>query len=227
MILETAVQGNKVMQDFELESLIIRGEHSQKVKAPPIVSDYGSKDCVNLSPSTAVSRMSQNPNSEIILGVDPGSYVSGYGLISVKDHTLIAVDYGCIRPPIKYKLSERYLIIFEGIDELIEKYKPTVLVVEMQFMYKNAQSALKLGMARSAVMIAAKRKGLPIFEYAPTVAKRAVVGNGKASKAQVQGMVKSLLNLNIIPKPEDAADALALAICHAHAAPHIKAKREV
>ena len=169
----------------------------------------------------------QTMNSNIILGVDPGTHVSGYGLIYIQDHTYIPLDYGCIRPPSRFKLSERYLVIYDSIEEIIEKYQPTVLVVEMQFMYKNAQSALKLGMARSAVMLPAKKKGLPIFEYAPTVAKRAVVGNGRASKYQVQGMVQRILKLSSLPQPEDAADALALAICHAQAAPHLQAKNEV
>jgi crossover junction endodeoxyribonuclease RuvC len=169
----------------------------------------------------------QTQEEEIILGIDPGTQVTGYGVISIRGHGYIPLDYGCIRPPSRFKLSEKYLIIYDSIGELIEKYKPTAVVVETQFMYKNAQSALKLGMAKGAVMIAAKKKGLPIFEYAPTVAKRAVVGTGRASKYQVQAMVQQILKLASPPEPEDAADALALAICHAQAAPHIKVKREV
>lgn len=165
--------------------------------------------------------------AEVILGIDPGTRVSGYGVISIQKHRYIPLDYGCIRPPPRFKLSERYLVIFESVEELIEKYQPTALVVEMQFVQKNVQSALKLGMARGAVLIAAKRKGLPVFEYAPTVAKRAVVGNGRASKFQVQGMVQQILRLASPPQPEDAADALALAICHAQVASHIKVKCEV
>lgn len=165
--------------------------------------------------------------STIILGVDPGTKVSGYGIISLKDHHYIPIDYGCIRPSPHFKLSERYLVIFDSIEELIEIYHPTAVVVELQYVYKNAQSALKLGMARGAVMIAAKKNRLPIFEYAPTVAKRAVVGNGSASKYQVQGMVQKILKLSSPPHPEDAADALALAICHAQAAPHLRANNEV
>lgn len=170
---------------------------------------------------------SQSTNSDVILGVDPGTRVSGYGIIRIQNQSYIPIDYGCIRPPSEFKLSERYLVIYDSIEQLIEKYQPSVLVVEMQFMYKNAQSALKLGMARGAVMLAAKKKGLPIFEYAPTVAKRAVVGNGRASKYQVQGMVQQILKLASPPQPEDAADALALAICHAQAAPHLQAGNEV
>jgi crossover junction endodeoxyribonuclease RuvC len=171
--------------------------------------------------------MKNSEEPRIILGVDPGTRITGYGVIVIHCQVYNLLDYGCIRPPSDLKLSERYLVIFDGIDELIEKHRPHVLVVETQYVHKNVQSALKLGMARGAVMIAAKRKGLSVFEYAPTVAKRAVVGNGKASKFQVQRMVQSLLKLASPPQPEDAADALALAICHAHSAPHLQASYEV
>lgn len=169
----------------------------------------------------------KNLPSPIILGVDPGTRISGYGLISLQDHQYIPIDYGCIRPPAHFKLSERYLVIFDSIEALIEQYCPTVLVVETQFVHRNVQSAIKLGMARGIIMIAAKRRGLPVFQYAPTEAKRAVVGNGKASKFQVQGMVQRILKLASPPHPEDAADALALAICHAQAADHRKLACEV
>ena len=166
-------------------------------------------------------------DGEVILGIDPGTGVTGYGLITSKNNQLKPIDYGCIRPPTRFKLSERYLIIYNSIEELIRKYEPSVLVVEMQFMYKNPQSALKLGMARGVAMVVAKKLGLSVFEYTPTVAKRAVVGNGRASKYQVQKMVQQLLRLAAPPEPDDAADALALAICHAHAAPHVRINREV
>lgn len=164
---------------------------------------------------------------KIILGVDPGTCATGYGIIEIFDHAIVPIDYGCIRPPSSYKLSDRYLIIFESIDLLIEKHHPIAVAVETQFVHKNPQSALKLGMAKGSVIIAAKRRQLPIFEYAPTVAKRAVVGTGKASKFQVQGMVQRILRLASLPKPEDAADALALAICHAHLAEHLRVKHEI
>lgn len=153
-----------------------------------------------------------------ILGIDPGTLITGYGLIESNDAEYAAIDYGCIRPPKSLKLTDRYLIIFNAIEELIEKYAPEALVVETQFVQKNVQSAIKLGMARGIAVLAAKRRGLTVFEYAPTQAKMAVAGSGKASKTQVQAMVKMLLNLPDIPAttPEDAWDALALAICHAH-----------
>lgn len=161
----------------------------------------------------------QSENSKpIILGVDPGTVVSGYGVIQVEERDYKPLDFGCIRPPANYKLSDRYLIIFESLEQLIAKFQPTALAVETQFVHKNVQSAIKLGMARGVVMIAAKKQGIPVFEYAPKQAKKAVVGNGKASKDQVQGMVKVLLKLSYLPQPFDAADALALAICHAQTA---------
>lgn len=152
----------------------------------------------------------------IIIGVDPGTRKTGYGIIKVEGSVFRALDYGCIRPPTNDKLSDRYLIIYKSIEELLGQYHPQALVVETQFVDKNVQSAIKLGMARGIIIVAAKQKGIPVYEYAPTKAKMAITGNGRASKYQVQGMVKSLLRLAEPPEPEDAADALALAICHAH-----------
>lgn len=160
-------------------------------------------------------------NILIIIGIDPGTRITGYGVIEVQGASYRTLDYGCIRPPPDLKLSDRYLILFNAIDELIMKYRPNALSVETQYFEKNVQSAIKLGMARGTAIIAAKRHGLSIFEYAPTKAKQAVVGNGKASKEQVQGMVKLLLKLQTIPTPADAADALALAICHALSYNHL------
>ncbi len=152
----------------------------------------------------------------IILGIDPGTRITGFGVIQAAHPHLVPIDFGCIRPSAEMSAPERYLAIFNGVDQLIERYAPTALSVETQFVYKNVQSALKLGMARGAVLIAAARRQVPIFEYAPKKAKIAVVGNGGASKEQVQKMIQLLLKLPMLPEPEDAADALALAICHAN-----------
>ncbi|MGH2637974.1 MAG: crossover junction endodeoxyribonuclease RuvC, partial [Rhabdochlamydiaceae bacterium] len=152
----------------------------------------------------------------IILGVDPGTQVTGYGLIRSKDRSWEPIDFGAIRPPRTIKGHERYLVIFEAIEHLIEKFKPDAVAVETQFVYKNVQSALKLGMARGAVIIAAARNKVEVFEYTPKKAKLAIVGHGSASKYQVQQMVQAQLKLALPPKPYDAADALALAICHAY-----------
>jgi len=155
----------------------------------------------------------------IVLGIDPGTCITGYGIISFAFHTMHPIDYGCIKPPAKYSLHERYLIIYEALEELISLHKPHVIAIENQFVYKNAQSALKLGIAKGIAILAAGKSRLPIYEYAPKQAKLAVVGKGNASKEQVQKMIQLLLQLQSPPTPEDAADALSLAICHAH---HIK-----
>ncbi len=152
--------------------------------------------------------------TEKVIGIDPGTNVTGFGIIESCSRKHRLLEYGCIRPPRGMKLSERYHIIFESLEEILLRYHPEVLVVETQFVNKNVQSALKLGMARGVVILAATRRGIPIFEYSPTRAKKAVVGNGRASKEQVQAMVKLLLNMPHIPQPNDAADALALALCH-------------
>ncbi len=155
--------------------------------------------------------------NEIILGIDPGTAVTGYGIIEV-GAKIIPLDFGCIRPPRGKLNSMRYRIIFEGLAQLIEKYRPTACAVEKQYVDKNVHSAMTLGIARGMAILAATLQEIPIFEYSPTRAKCAVTGTGKASKIQVQGMIRQLLSLKIDPTPEDAADALALAICHANAA---------
>jgi crossover junction endodeoxyribonuclease RuvC len=149
----------------------------------------------------------------IILGIDPGTIITGYGLI---DRDGRPVDFGCIRPPASLPLAMRYKVIFEGVEALIARHQPIAVAVEAQFVLKNPQSAIKLGMAKGMVYLAAAKANIPIYEYAPKKAKQAVVGNGSASKFQVQKMIQALLRLPQIPEPEDAADALALAICCAH-----------
>jgi crossover junction endodeoxyribonuclease RuvC len=152
----------------------------------------------------------------IVLGIDPGTCITGYGLICLSVGKIEPVDYGCIRPPVGLPLHERYRIIFEATEQLIQKHRPSVMAIETQFVLKNAQSAIKLGMARGMAVLAAARANLELHEYAPKRAKQAVVGNGSASKAQVGRMIGALLHLPEIPEPEDAADALALAICYAN-----------
>ncbi|MCH9611472.1 MAG: Crossover junction endodeoxyribonuclease RuvC [Chlamydiales bacterium] len=147
-----------------------------------------------------------------ILGIDPGTRITGYGII--EDGKL--VDFGCIRPPTSLPLHERYAVIHRGVLALIKKFEPRSFAIETQYVSKNVSSAMKLGMARGVAVLAATLHEIPVFEYAPSRAKRAVVGNGAASKEQVQEMTARLLGLKEVPKPEDAADALALAICHSH-----------
>ena len=155
-------------------------------------------------------------HSTLILGIDPGTRITGYGIIAIMPSGMKVIDFGCIRPPPDLPLPERYKILFEGIERLMEKQTLSAVAVESQFISKNVQSAMKLGMAKGMALLAAARKNIPIYEYAPKKAKQAIVGTGQASKYQVQRMIQSLLNLPKIPEPEDAADALALAICCAH-----------
>jgi crossover junction endodeoxyribonuclease RuvC len=152
----------------------------------------------------------------IILGIDPGTRVTGYGIIKVNHPHLEPLDFGCVRPPTDLELPARYLALFNALEQLLDRYEPNAVAVETQFVYKNVQSAMKLGRARCCIDIAAARRGIPIFEFAPKKAKLAVVGNGSASKEQVQRMIQLLLKLPILPEPEDAADALALAVAHAN-----------
>ncbi|NGX45725.1 MAG: Crossover junction endodeoxyribonuclease RuvC [Chlamydiae bacterium] len=153
---------------------------------------------------------------KIILGIDPGTRCTGYGIISLHSTSMKPLDFGAIRPSPKATMGKRYLVIFNAIETLIESYKPEIIAVESQFVHKNVASAMKLGMARAMVILAAERRDIPLFEYTPKKAKLAVTGSGAASKEQVQKMVQLLLSLPELPYPEDAADALALALCHAH-----------
>jgi len=149
-----------------------------------------------------------------ILGIDPGSRVTGYGIIDQQGQQLRYVASGCIR--IKGEaLAERLGMIFTGVNEVIEEYLPEEMAVEQVFMNKNADSALKLGQARGAAICAGVTCTLPVDEYAAREIKQAVVGKGGATKEQVQHMVRVLLSLDRQP-PSDAADALAVAICHGH-----------
>jgi len=160
-----------------------------------------------------------NQKPLVILGIDPGTTITGYGLIAFSAHSMRPIDYGCIKPPSKYPLHERYLIIYEALEQLIILHRPDAIAIETQFVYKNAQSALKLGIAKGMAILAAGKNKLPIHEYAPKEAKLAVSGKGSASKQHVQRMIQLLLGLSTPPTPEDAADALSLAICHAN---HLK-----
>ncbi len=151
-----------------------------------------------------------------VLGIDPGTLTSGYGIVSEEDHKLFHIVSGGISPSAKQPFPNRLKKIYEELEKIIDKYKPHVVVVEDLFVSNNIKAALKLGHARGVAILAAVNAGLPVFEYAPTEVKQAVVGTGKADKKQVQAMVKALLELPKAPHPADAADALAAAICHIH-----------
>ncbi|MEX2474861.1 crossover junction endodeoxyribonuclease RuvC [Marinobacter sp.] len=150
----------------------------------------------------------------IILGVDPGSRITGYGVIRAEGRHIDYIDSGCIRVGDK-PMAERLQSIFHGLATLIGEYRPQEFAIEQVFMARNPDSALKLGQARGAAIVAAANSGLPVHEYSARQVKQAVVGKGGADKSQVQHMVQVLLALSRKPQA-DAADALAIALCHAH-----------
>jgi crossover junction endodeoxyribonuclease RuvC len=156
--------------------------------------------------------------SRIIFGIDPGSVVSGYGAVCEKNGRLICIDAGVVKTPSKLAFPRRLQEIYEGLTEAIERVGPDEAAVESVFHARNAATALKLGQARGVALLAAVRAGLEIHEYAPASVKQAVTGSGRADKKQVKMMVETLLNQRF-DLPEDATDALAVAICHLHASP--------
>jgi crossover junction endodeoxyribonuclease RuvC len=147
-----------------------------------------------------------------ILGIDPGSRITGFGVIDLKLHNSKYVVSGCIRIR-SNSMPLRLQEIYTNLNEIIEQYQPNISAIEQIFMHRNAASALKLGQARGAAIVACVQNNLPVYEYAPTRIKQAVVGKGHADKIQVQHMVKVLLSLPKTPQA-DAADALAVALCH-------------
>ncbi len=155
----------------------------------------------------------------IVLGIDPGTAATGYGLVERDGSKLRLVDYGCLQTLPTQELPVRLLEIHRAVTELIVTHHPEQIGVERLFFNKNVQTAFAVGQARGVVLLAAAEHGLPVFEYGPHEVKMAVTGYGRADKGQVQRMVQMVLGMSVLPKPDDAADALAVAICLAHAHP--------
>lgn len=151
-----------------------------------------------------------------ILGVDPGIIVTGFGVLERKGYESVALDYGCIKLSVQEQFPKRLLKIYNQISRVISQYLPDEFAIEDLFYAENAKVALKLGHARGVAMLAAAVHQIPVSEYSPREIKQSVVGSGSASKEQVQRMVKDLLRLKFLPEPFDAADALAVALCHCH-----------
>lgn len=151
-----------------------------------------------------------------ILGIDPGTQVAGYGVIETTGSKVIALEYGSIKPNKNQNFPQRLKTIHDKIMDIISKHQPDQMAIEEVFYGKNIKAAIKIGEGRGIVFLCAATANIPITEYAATVIKKAVVGNGHAHKCQVQEMVKIILGLTEIPKPADASDALAIAICHSH-----------
>jgi len=152
-----------------------------------------------------------------VLGFDPGTATTGYGVVEGKGTRLRHIAHGAIRTPPDHHFAKRLSTIFDEATALIDAYAPDAVAIEKLFFSKNVTTGITVAQARGVLALAAQRAGLPIGEFGPLEVKNAVVGYGKAEKHQVQEMVRILLNLETRPKPDDAADALALAICQLHA----------
>jgi crossover junction endodeoxyribonuclease RuvC len=155
----------------------------------------------------------------LVIGIDPGIATTGYGLVQeAQDGSLALVTYGVIETPSGMSLPERLLILHAKLSDILLLHHPASGAVEKLFFQRNVRTAMTVGQARGVALLALAKAGLPVAEYTPMEVKQAVVGYGGADKNQVQQMVRALLGLEDIPKPDDAADALAVAICHVHSA---------
>ena len=152
----------------------------------------------------------------IILGIDPGYAIVGVGVIEYIGNKFRVLDYFAVTTEAHTPFENRLKIIYDGINDVIEKYNPDFMAVEELFFNDNAKTAIAVGQARGVIILSAVNHGVEVFEYTPLQVKQAVVGYGRAEKKQVQQMTKSILNLKEVPKPDDVADALAIAVCHAH-----------
>ncbi len=148
------------------------------------------------------------------LGIDPGLATMGYGLIEEKDNRLVCKEYGVLSTSSREEMPQRLYTLYEKANELIKKYTPLNLAMEQLFFSKNVKTAFQVGQARGVIILAAAQNGLEVFEYSPLEIKKAITGYGQADKKQMQSLVKSILQLQENPQPDDAADALAVAICH-------------
>ena len=151
-----------------------------------------------------------------ILGIDPGYATVGYGIVDTNGYDFAVVGYGAITTPANLPFEERLKMIFDDMNEIIDKYKPQEMAIEKLFFNTNTTTAIDVAQARGVIVLSANLKGLNTFEYTPLQVKQSVTGYGRAEKHQVMEMIKSLLSLKSVPKPDDTADALALAVCHGH-----------
>lgn len=154
----------------------------------------------------------------IVLGIDPGTAITGYGLVTETDGEARAIASGAIITPSDLPLPDRLVLIHRELGTLIEQYRPDHAAVEQLFFNKNVRTALAVGHARGVVMLTLAQANVRIFEYTPLEVKLAITGSGRADKKQVQQMITLLLSLDKVPKPDDVADALAIALCHLHSA---------
>ncbi len=149
-----------------------------------------------------------------ILGIDPGTIAMGYGVIESRDDEITLIDCGALTTPARSPIGERLSYLYNQLQEIVSRYQPDVVAIEQPFMGKNAKSALAIGRAQAVAILAAANKGIATYEYTPAQIKQRVANYGASSKEQIQEMVKLQLGLSQIPEPSDAADALAVALCH-------------
>ena len=155
----------------------------------------------------------------LVIGIDPGTAITGYGLVSeAPDGSLSVVDFGVIRTPASWEMPQRLLHLYRELKQIVLLHRPDSGAVEKLFFQKNVRTAISVGQGRGVAILSLAETEIPIAEYTPLEIKQAVAGYGGADKHQVQYMVKALLNLDEIPQPDDAADALAVAVCHIHQA---------
>ncbi len=152
----------------------------------------------------------------VILGVDPGYATVGFGVLNYDNKHFGVVDFGAVTTEAGRSFPDRLKNIYDDLTFLFDRYKPEVMSIEKLFFNTNQKTAIDVAQARGVILLAAKNAGAEIYEYTPLQVKQSVVGYGRAEKAQVQEMTRQLLGLNAVPKPDDTADALAMAICHAH-----------
>ncbi len=152
----------------------------------------------------------------IILGIDPGYAIVGYGVLEYSNNKFKVIEYGAITTDSKTDMFDRFKSIYDDICDVMERTKPDFMAIEELFFNSNQKTAINVAQARGVILLAAMNRGIRIFEYTPLQVKQAVAGYGRADKKQVQQMVKLLLGLKEVPKPDDTADAVAIAICHGH-----------
>ena len=152
----------------------------------------------------------------VLMGIDPGYAITGYGLLDYTNGKLRIIDFGVVSTKAGTPFEKRMLAIFDGLTQSIEQYRPVSIAIEELFFNRNTTTAIGTAQARGVAVLCGARAGVPVYEYTPRQVKLAVAGYGLAEKRQVQQMVRIILGLTEIPKPDDAADALAVAICHAH-----------
>lgn len=153
-----------------------------------------------------------------IIGIDPGYAIVGYGVVEYDGMRFKTIGYGAVTTEAKTPFSKRIQSIYDDITALIEKYKPDCMAIEKLYFNTNTTTAIDVAQARGVILLAAEKQLLEVFEYTPLQVKQSITGYGRAEKHQVMEMVKNLLSLNAVPKPDDTADALALTVCHGHSA---------